>query len=747
MLRPLLAFASGIALAEGPGWHSFASLAALGTVAFAAGWRRTGEATFLLGLGGVSLALRLASPAPLAGPTPALFEVERSLPGPADRCQLSIRIHGRPAGRALLHASGELCDWLPGARALGHLKLIPLRTAGNPGGPDPSARWRRRGVQRQARVVEGRIVAVEPAPRGVAALLASLRRQIGDTVDPPQSPARAGAVLRALATGDRSGLTVELRESFARSGTAHLLAVSGLHVGWVFALAQLGVGALLRRTPGVALRRRARTVATAAALAGAAGYAALSGSGVPALRAVAMATAGGLALLGGRPSAAANALCAAGLLVLALEPAQLFAAPFALSFSAVAGILIWRPPVGARALPHATVAAGLATAPWVAALSAPLPAAALPANLIAVPIFAAAVVPAALLTGAIGTCSAPLAEALRPVASGLAEFGLRTVELLQSADMLSRFEQPVRTATLLAVSGFALRALATRRPALASIAIGVAAVLALAPQASDRVRSPQLLALDVGHGDAVLVRSARAAWLIDAGPRSASFDAGRSVVVPTLRAEGVRRLDVLVVTHSDRDHAGGAIAVLESLEVDVLWMTRHAAQDPATAELRFAAAKQRVPLRVVAAGDARTAPLPVQVLWPPAELEPFSSNESSIVLRVRFPGGCALLPGDAPIAVEQRLLPQQPCEILKLAHHGSRTSTAPELLDAIDPLLAIASHGPRPHAPLPHPSVQARLATRDVTLYDTARDGAVRVELGARGPLAWPFRIPGESAP
>ena len=151
-----------------------------------------------------------------------------------------------------------------------------------------------------------------------------------------------------------------------------------------------------------------------------------------------------------------------------------------------------------------------------------------------------------------------------------------------------------------------------------------------------------------------------------------------------------------------------------------------------------------MPERVVAAGDRLGgAGLSLRVLWPPAPLRPASTNESSLVLRAESERGCALLGGDAPAAVELRLVPSLArCDVLKVGHHGSASSSAAAFLDALDPVVAVASAGRRPRAPLPHPAVRARLADRSISLFDTRRDGAVEIALDRPGPLVRPWLSP-----
>jgi competence protein ComEC len=564
-------------------------------------------------------------------------------------------------------------------------------------------------------------------------------------VPPLAGRARSGSLLRALITGDRSALAPELRAAFERSGTLHLLAISGLHVGWVFALTRIGVAAMVRLSSRRALLRRARATAQGAAMLAAFGYAALAGLGVPALRAVLMAWAGTAAVLGGRPGASWNALLLAALAVLALDPASLFEPGLWLSFVAVAGILLWRPGGSLPArLVGCTAGASLATAPLLAGLGAALPALTVLANLVAVPWFGSVVVPLGLASGVVGGALGRPAPGLAPLAHAAADLGIRLVSGLESPDLLLGLERPLPAATCVAALGLGLRCAFRRMIPGAVLLAAVSAlsgIVAGLPGGAARARPPSALFLDVGHGDAVLLRAAGEAWLVDAGPLRGAFDAGRSVIRPALGASGVARLERLVLTHADLDHVGGARSVLDRVPVGEVWMSLATYRDVAVAPVRRAAARRGVPVRIVSAGlRAALGPGVVRVLWPPAGASA-RRNDASLVLRLDVAGGGLVLPGDASARVERTLAPGlESCAVVKLAHHGSGTSSDPSWLARLDPDVAIASAGRRARGSLPHPRVRRRLERGGVTLWETHRFGAIRIDLHRSGPLVAPFR-------
>jgi len=747
LLRLAAPFALGIALEDRLGLAPvFAGSLALAGLAL---WRwrararvaRIGEALLGLGLGALALGLRLHLPAPEVARAPVpLTALEAPIAEPSG-CRIFVYVHGAWPGRALLRGEGTACELLPGERALARLRLERARPATKPGGADARRRLARRGVRRIARLEDHALTRIAPVPHGPEAELERLRRAIGSRLDPEHAPGtRGGVLLRALATADTSRLDESLRAVFAASGTTHLLSVSGTHVTFVVWLAATGVTFALRRASWLPLVRAAGSLGLAIGVATGLGYAALCGLGPPALRAAAMAFAAGVALLGGRTGAAWNALALALLIVLALDPAALFEASLQLSFTAVAGLLLWRPPPGfLRGSLHVSLAAGLATAPLAASIGAPLPAGWLLANALAVPYFTALVVPLALASGLLGDS----ASWLLALARGSAELGLRLLERCASPDLLAGAGDPVALALGLAALGFGGRAFALGRrgPALALFALATFAAAGALRVENRSAAEPSLLFLDVGHGDAILLRAGRHAWLVDAGTRFAGFDAGRGIVLPALRAEGIRRLDALVLTHADLDHVGGAAAVLDALPVAELWVTAQTLGAPVLRRLRGLAARRGVALRIVAAGTiGAAAGLSLHALWPPAGLVASGTNAGSLVLRVEAAEACALLMGDAPAAVERELaLQPKPCSVLKLGHHGSATSSDPRFLDAFAPEIAIASAGRRPRSPLPNPRVRERLAVRSISLWTTRSYGAIAVRLGRPGPRVDPF--------
>jgi len=259
-------------------------------------------------------------------------------------------------------------------------------------------------------------------------------------------------------------------------------------------------------------------------------------------------------------------------------------------------------------------------------------------------------------------------------------------------------------------------------------------VLTFAPPRALTPSPPRLVALDVGSGDALLVQGREASLLVDAGSAMPGrFDRGRDAVLPALRALGVRALDLVVATHADLDHRGGLPAVLASLPVGALWLPRGGASDPDFAPLVAAARAAGVRVEEVGRGSPSLVrgDLRVRPLWP-APGAGGSQNERSLALRVEVGARSLLLLGD--LGANERALLADPmslrADVLVLPHHGSRRSSSPALLAAVDAAVLVVSApcGGR----LPSPAALRRARSAGGALWWTGRDGAVLVGLGER---------------
>lgn len=532
---------------------------------------------------------------------------------------------------------------------------------------------------------------------------------------------REGA-LTALVLGDDSGLSREDWRVLQDTGTVHLLVISGQHVALLAALLYGLVAGMVRlgwwpqRLPWLPW-------ACGLAFAGALLYGLLAGFEVPVRRACVMVALVLLWRLRFRHLGVWLPLLMAWVLVLLVEPLATLQPGFWLSFGAVALlILAFAGRLGAwswwQAWWRAQWVMALGLMPLFFALALPISVSAPLCNLLAVPWVSLLVVPLALL----GTLLLPIpvvGEALLAVAGGLLALLFHLLAWL-AAWMPAWLPTAVPLwAWLLGTLGAVLcllpAGLAVRLPGLLLLS-----AFFLAPQPQVAHGQAEVWQFDVGQGLAVLVRTREHALLYDAGPRFADFDLGERVVLPSLRQLGVTRLDQMLLSHADSDHAGGALAIAHGL-----------------------------PVATVFSGEARDLPAELNAQpcsdgaswswdgvrfttwrWAAAQ----EGNAASCLLKVEAEGESLLLTGDIDSSTERALLQagrDVRADWLQVPHHGSRSSSSGAFLDAVSAHSALLSRGW--HNPFGHPAQQvlARYQVRNISLYDSAERGAVRLLLGA----------------
>jgi competence protein ComEC len=532
-----------------------------------------------------------------------------------------------------------------------------------------------------------------------------------------------------MVLGDRTGLDPDSEEAFRASGTYHVLAISGAQVALLAAL----LAWPLRRAGAPALVTG--LVVSASLLL----YAQLVGAEVPVVRATCMALAVLLGLTLDLPSDLANLVGLAAAALLVDHPAVVGDVGFQLSFGATLGILLLTPPL-LEHLPRlplrldvalaASLAAQATLAPLVAHHFARLAPAALLLNLAAVPL-SGAILLAGLTTLALAAIGAPLVGLAADAAWLSAHALLRTGDLVRFWPWLDfKVAPPSAWAWLLHGAGFWAVSAARRRPGAALMAASVVAIV-LGPWGGRADGRLHAFVLDVGQGDAIVVRSPNGrAMVIDAGNGGRGrSDAGARVVAPYLWSLGVRRLDRLVLSHAHPDHVGGAGFVAGAFAVGEVWEGPAPLQDASYSELARVLQAAGVARRTVTAGLRETWDgVELEVLGPPRPSRaPWRTrNDDSLVLLLRLGRVSLLFPGDIEAAGEARLAPRR-VDVLKVAHHGSRTSTTAGFLAACAPRLALVSAGRRNVFGHPHPDVLERCRRQGSLVLRTDRDGALEV--------------------
>ena len=663
-----------------------------------------------------------------------------------------VRIQGPPTPASLPAFESHRA----GARIRARVRLKPPRSLQNPGSRDRTRSFARRGIGAIGRLVHPALhVAIEAPALNAAPLSGSLERVRADASQRLQAAGPGGGLLAALSLGDRSGLSPQARDTLARLGLSHLIAVSGLHLTLIAALAYAVGRFAFTRLGSIAERSDPRRLSILVAVGFAVAYALLSGWGIPVRRALVFLIAIAIGFVRRRPGKRGHPLALAAIIVLAFEPGALFEAGAQLSFAASAAILAglggrrWADRDGGIGLRvRRNVDALLRTSSTAIAATAPLAAVhfgrvapvGVLANLIAVPLTAALLLPASLLA-ALATLLRPAAPLTELVVSGSA--AVASAALRGAAQIASWLPEqppippPSITALLLA---FVLAALVTRLRATSGrivLATAGAALLAHCPAPAIAPRPPRMVALDVGQGGAVIVQGRGATLLFDGGTAfPGGVDLGRTTVVPALAALGVKRLDLVIASHADLDHRGGLRAVLERIPTARLWLPAGGGGDPAFAALLAEAEEREVEVTEKGRGDRAEsfADLRVTPLWPPRS-SGLSRNEASLVVRVDVAGSRVLLTGDIEAAAEAALVSSGAdlrAEVLELPHHGSRTSATPAFLRAVAPSVAIASAPCPGRFGMPHRAVLDRAAALGIPVWWTGRDGAVLVGLSAR---------------
>lgn len=616
---------------------------------------------------------------------------------------LALEAIGRPGGpwanrrgRILLRFPERAPP--PGVRLVVWGRVRPRSLRALPGAPDP-----------------GRILALTRA-RSELRVQRWARLGRAPTAGTFQPDSSHGGLIRALATGDRTGIADPVLDLFQRTGTRHLLAISGLHLGLVAA----AFGWLLTRCVAlvglVRPRTHARLFGAAGAILGAYLYGTMAGWPASALRAAVMTGLGGglLALERGRDPW--NLLGGAALVTVLLDPGSVVSVGWQLSFGALVGLLLvvprilrWFPPDLSRpvrwlvASMAASVAATVGTLPAVAWWFQELSPVAPVANLLAVPLVGGVATPCAV--------TALVAPApIRGVAVWGAELALEAaLAWLRLLDVEGLHPAVGPAGALLLLAALLL----CRRPGLSALC----AVVALGLRNWSR-GALVVTFLAVGDGDAILVQwPGGSTWLVDGGYREHD-------VADYLRRRGIRRLESVVASHGHPDHVNGLVEVVQTLDVDRLWVPRlPGPEEGGFSSLATAARNRGVPVAVPRSSD-------LPLVRPVGPWTPPRGNDESLVLLLEHAGKRVLLTGDIEAEAEARYAPNvPPVDVLKVPHHGSRTSSTPALLAAARPRLAVIScGGGRGH---PHAEVLARY--RHGTLLRTDRHGTVEVRISEDG--------------
>ncbi|MGQ9812826.1 MAG: DNA internalization-related competence protein ComEC/Rec2 [Dissulfurimicrobium sp.] len=572
----------------------------------------------------------------------------------------------------------------------------------------------------------------------------------------------------ALLVGEKSWLSPDVKEAFSRTGTSHLMAVSGLHMG----LMALFTGGLIRflllRFQWIALRLPVKKIATLSALTNVIIYAGLAGLSPSAVRAAIMVLVFGAAYMFARPQTPMNSLAIAAWCLLLYEPLELFNISFELSFAAALFLILfsdsfklkkdeirtdWLTLNMARlkVFIFVNVVATLGTAPLVAWYFQRVSILSLPANMILVPLTSMLILPG-LMFGALVMALSPALGAYIWRFTGYAiGFGLNIINYISAWDWaVLSMPRPGIWQIGLFYLALILSALALCGPykirktsyilAFASIFVLVSIIPwpLIIPQ-KDAVR---LYVLDVGQGLSQVVElPGRRLMVVDGGGLMGSdFDVGDRVVAPFIRTLGYSRIDIIVASHPEHDHIGGLPALIRGFAIGELWTNGDIADDTKSwKDLMKECAKKGIKRRVFSSDEAFSIKDAVIEVMTPEKCPELANtfNARSLVIMISYKGRSMLLTGDIEKGRESCLVSNglTDTDILVMPHHGSRTANTQAFINATMPKLAIASVGWRNHLGLPKPEILARYRGIKSRILRTDKDGTITVDLKDNGTL------------
>lgn len=700
-------------------------------------------------------------------------------PAKSSRCHLRVDVQSvedrNVTGRLSLLVLDGVPDLAPGDWVRFSSRLYMPRGFANPGLPDARLLARAQGIDLLATVrspselnrISGQTSMLSYARRWAFHLRQAMSRAVNRRLSEP-----AAGFVRTMVVGERTDVPAEVEDGFRAAGATHVLSVSGLHLAVVVALVFHALMRLIACFPAWSLRVPPKVVASVLSLPACAFYTLLTGEAVATVRSALMASMVLGAAVVNRPGSLAASIAAAAMVLLVQSPLSILDVSFQLSFASVIGLglfarwLLPHDPVAKagrsnrvltwlRRSLSASFAASLVTAPLVAHHFGEVTPAAPIGNLVLVPVVELVVLPCGLV-GALLALAHPWLGALPLLLAGLASrLAIVAAGIFRrfAPVALVRYPDWCETLLLVAAAALVLQALAgstnrRRRWLVAGAAALILAGTSLAVRDAVRRTRDDLCVtfLDVGQGDAALVEGPRGfVALVDGGGRyDDSFDTGARIVEPVLRARGIAKLDLVILSHPHPDHMNGLLRILKRFPVGALWTSGDDGNNPVYRTLLALAHEHHVatPLPAELARDGLTvSPLGPRldgcIGVPPG----LGTNDASLVVRLTYAGQRILLAGDIGEEGEAELLDGRTagtdldCDVLKMPHHGSRHASGEAFLDAVSPRLAVASAGKFNRFGLPSPAALERYARRGISVLRTDRDGAVGIVVDKAGNL------------
>ena len=630
-----------------------------------------------------------------------------------------------------------------------------------------------------------------------ATRIESIRVRIGAFID-TYLTYPANVEMRALIIGDRGGIDEDLRQVFARTGMAHLLVISGLHLGFVASAAFFSVRIAMGLFPVLMARGYANKFAAAGAALAATAYASIAGHHVSTTRALVMVLAYAVAIIIDRSRELLASLAVAALVICFVLPGSTADIGFQLSFVSVLGILLgmrrfnswsrslYTNSLGLRAertraskimgwtagYLAVSFCALIGTAPLTAFHFNQVSIVGVVANAVVVPIMGFGAVVSGLLAAATSFVWTAPARDLMRFAGVLAVLGTNLARRFAGWPCAwTHIFTPTIFELAIAYSFVALWLSAPLRETQSGAEGGANKSTNREPRWSWRYMAAATLAgafaidvgwwiyqrdfnpdlrvtfLSVGEGDGAVIRfpGSRVMLIDGGGGFPGSFDPGESIVAPYLWAKKIGHVDYLVVSHPDYDHFGGLTFIARNFSPSEFWTSgtssSHSSYSTLIDAVKSAGARTHLcdassRLRIIGGVEVRC-------VGPLSAIRETKDNNASIVLRLSLGSTSFLFPGDLEAKGERELIAAHArldATILKVPHHGSRTSSSEAFLEAVDPAMAVISLGYLNRFHFPAAEVLNRYAKRRIKVLRTDEYGAVSVDVSPLGASAWTFR-------
>ncbi len=634
----------------------------------------------------------------------------------------------RPLGLIQLNWYGQVPDLQIGERWQLKVRLKKPNGFMNPGGVDYEGWLFQKKIRAKGYVRSGKND--RDANQRLAASrghwVDRYRHGVSEKIDQALPESEYAGMIKALSIGMRQQMSDPQWQVLTATGTNHLMAISGLHIGLVAGMAMLIVARLWRLSAALCLRLPARKAAAVAGLLAALFYAAMAGFAIPTQRALIMLAVALGAVLLQRQIAVAPVLALAWLVVLLIDPFSTLSMGFWLSFAAVAVIvysmggrshtrgLIWR-----YARIHWIIGIGVAPLLLFAFLQVPLYS--FVANFIAVPVIGLLVVPLVLLAVILMPLSSVLSGGLLLVVNQLFLWLWPLLQAIANWPFAQWTQQQPPLWTLFcALLGVCILLAPRGWPGRWVGLLWIVPILLVPlPRPSDGELWFTLL--EVGQGLSVVVETANHTLIYDAGAASGRMDSSKMVLLPYLRSQGISRVDRLVVSHDDRDHSGGVASLLEGVVVEELLtpdIARFMDDRHRSCQAGYQWAWDRVQF---------------SFLHPQEPTQWRGDNNRSCVLHIQSSGGAVLIVGDIERRVEQLLVDQfsdsLASDILVAGHHGSNSSSSARFIEAVSPQYVLYATGYRNRYRFPHADVMQRFAVQQVKQLNNAESGAIQFKI------------------